>query len=367
MALTKVGLIYNGPATFFGDIFYIVYKYADVSIPPDPNYPILKIGYEEGFFNIEYLGQIASTSFDNIERVIQNLLNEYQKSIFVIADNSLIITSEGTQTNAFLPWDKKITVDLLVDDIIYAHEFTPPLGEFIVTVPTRWIDLEITGSKSAKINGVDVELPVKITVPPSKIVIEYGFEKVELDLTNFNERLYTVYLQKQDLYKSVGTKIKKVFELESGIYFYGTPLSIWVPIKDEPVIIKSRFYCDYGDMEEKSKTYYIDGEIVFAYEKDKTVYLISSSGHFFTLGNKTLNKDLGRAPLSIVLTSNYIQVTTFGLNSYKIDFTGGIYKEGNVYNMFLDLPDYSPKEIYKTKNYVVEVKDNIISIYNNKD
>jgi len=119
-------------------------------------------------------------------------------------------------------------------------------------------------------------------------------------------------------------------------------------------------------MEEKSKTYYIDGEIVFAYEKEKTVYLISSSGHFFTLGNKTLNKDFGRSPLSIVLTSNYIQVTTFGLENYKIDFSGGIYKQGNAFNVLLDLPDYSVKEVYNIQDYTIEVKDNIINIYNNK-
>ena len=359
-----MGLVYDGPASFFNDIFYLVYKYADVSIPPDPNYPTLKIKYETGYFDIEYRGQKESASFENIEQVIQNLINEYQKSIFVIAENSLIVTPDGTQTSGFLPWDKQIMVDLMVNNIIYTHEFTPPLGEFIVNIPTRWIDLEITGSKSAKVNGVELDLPIKISVPPSKIIIEYGFEKLELDLTHFNDRLYSVDLQRQDLYKSVEAKIKKAFELESGIYFYGLPLSVWIPKKGEPVVIKSRFYCDYGDMEEKSRTYYIDGEIVFAYEKEKTVYLISSSGHFFTLGNKTLNKDLGRAPLSIVLTSNYIQVTTFGLENYKIDFSGGIYKEGNVYNILLDLPDYSVKELYKTQDYTIEIKDNIINIYN---
>ena len=58
-------------------------------------------------------------------QVIHNLINEYQKSIFVIAENSLIITPEGTRTSGFLPWDKKITVDLMVGDIIFTHEFTP--------------------------------------------------------------------------------------------------------------------------------------------------------------------------------------------------------------------------------------------------
>ncbi|MFY9356650.1 MAG: hypothetical protein WAO60_01955 [Defluviitoga tunisiensis] len=361
-----MGLVYDGPASFFNDIFYLVYKYADISIPPDPNYPTLKIKYEDGYFDVEYLGQKESASFENIESVIHNLINEYQKSIFVIAENSLIITPEGTRTSGFLPWDKKITVDLMVGDIIFTHEFTPPLGEFIINIPTRWIDLEITGLNSAKVNGVDLDLPTKISVPPSKVLIEYGFEKIELDLTNYSEQIYSVDLQRQDLYKSVETKIKKVFELESGIYFYGTPISVWIPKKGEPIVTKSRFYCDYGDMEEKSKTYYIDGEIVFAYEKEKTVYLITSSGHFFTLGNKTLNKDFGRSPLSIVLTSNYIQVTTFGLENYKIDFSGGIYKQGNVFNVLLDLPDYSVKEVYNIQDYTIEVKDNIINIYNNK-
>lgn len=155
-----------------------MYKYADISIPPDPNYPTLKIKYEDGYFDVEYLGQKESASFENIESVIHNLINEYQKSIFVIAENSLIITPEGTRTSGFLPWDKKITVDLMVGDIIFTHEFTPPLGEFIINIPTRWIDLEITGLNSAKVNGVDLDLPTKISVPPpSKVLIEYGFEK----------------------------------------------------------------------------------------------------------------------------------------------------------------------------------------------
>ncbi len=75
----------------------------------------------------------------------------------------------------------------------------------------------------------------------------------------------------------------------------------------------------------------------------------------YTLGKKNINRDFERSPLSILVTDEYIQLKTFKLESYRIEFAGGIFKEGNVYNMFLDLPSYQPQQNYDFGNFNVEI------------
>lgn len=364
MSISKVGLIYEGPPDLFGEVFYTLYKYADISIPPEDDSNHMKIKYDNGLFYIDYNNRVESTTLSNFEKTIKLLIQDFPRSIFLISDNSFILTDEGTSNSIFEFWDKKVGVDLLVDDIVFRYEFYPPLGEIIFRVPSKWIELEIVGeSQLATLNNKIVEIPSKINVPPSKIVLENNIEKLEIDLTNFEEKNYKVDLQRLNLFKQVHTNIEKVFELESGTFFYGNPFSIWISETDEPTIVKSRFYCNYGNLEEKTKSFYIDGEVIFAYEKNRSVYLITSSGHFLTLGDKNLNRDFGRSPLAIIVGNDYILLETFKLERYKIDFNGGIFKEGNVYNMKLELPNYAPKKNYEIGSFKIVIEEGIINIY----
>lgn len=364
----EIGLIYNGPSNYFDEVLLNLYKYADISIPPDENSQILEIDYINDLFYIRYNNTIFTTSMENLDNTIHEILNELPRSVFVIPENSFILTDDGTKTSAFLSWNQNMSVLLDVNGFIFEHKFSPPIGEMITRVPSKWIELEITGdSREATLNNLKINTPITINVPPSKLTFTDGVKKIEIDLTNYEGEKYTLDLEKQQIYKKVGTNIDKVFEIESGVFFYGEPLSIWMPKKGEPVITKSRFYCDYGDIEEKSKTFYIDGEIVFAYEKDSTVYMLSSSGQFLTLGKKNINRDFERAPLSILVTDEYIQIKTFKLESYRIEFAGGIFKEGNVYNMFLELPSYAPQKEYDLGKFDIEITKNEVIIYSNED
>jgi len=368
LAKVEIGLVYNGPSKYFSEVLLNLYKYADISIPPGENSQIMKIDYINDLFYINYSNKTLSTSLEKLDSVFHEILNELPRSVFVIAENSHIVTDNGTKTSAFLSWDKNMNIVLDVNGFIFEHQFSPPIGEVITRVPSKWIDLEITGdSKEVTLNNLKIKTPITIQVPPSKITLTNGLKKTEIDLTNYEGEKYTLDLKKQQIYEKVETKIDKVFEIESGVFFYGDPFSVWLPKKGEPVVTKSRFYCDYGDIEEKSKTFYIDGEIVFAYEKDNTVYLISSSGQFVTLGKKNINRDFERSPLSILVTDEYIQLKTFKLESYRIEFAGGIFKEGNVYNMFLDLPSYEPQQNYDFGNFNVEIAKNEVVIYTNEN
>ncbi|POZ89791.1 hypothetical protein AD60_09315 [Petrotoga sp. SL27] len=368
LAKVEIGLVYNGPSKYFAEVLLNLYKYADISIPPSENSQIMKIDYIKDLFYINYNNKTVSTSLEKLDSVFRESLNEFPRSVFVIAESSYIVTDNGTKTSAFLSWDKNMNIVLDVNGFIFEHQFSPPIGEVITRVPSKWIDLQITGySKEATLNNLKIKTPITIEVPPSKLTLTEGLKKIEIDLTNYEGEKYTLDLKKQQIYEKVETKIDKVFEIESGVFFYGDPFSVWLPKKGKPVITKSRFYCDYGDVEEKSKTFYIDGEIVFAYEKDNTVYLLSSSGQFVTLGKKNINRDFERSPLSILVTDEYIQLKTFKLESYRIEFAGGIFKEGNVYNMFLDLPSYEPQQNYDFGNFNVEIAKNEVVIYSNEN
>jgi hypothetical protein len=365
LARTEIGLIYKGPYNYFNEVIFSLYKYADISIPPSDTSNRMEIIYNDGLFYIKYKNQNVSTLLSNMESTIKELVNEPPRSVFVIAEDSFILTDSGTKTSVFLTWDQNMEVKLDMNGFIFEHAFSPSLGEFIYRIPSRLIDLEISGTNSEIIlNDKKINIPIVLKVPPSKIFIEDGIKKIEIDLTDYDKSKYVVDLKKHDIYQRVNTKVKKVFEIESGIFFYGDPFSIWMPNGGEPFITDSRFYCDYGDIEEKSKTFFIDGEIVFAHENDKTIYLLTSSGHFVTLGKKNINRDFERAPMSIVVTDKYIQIKTFKLESYRVDFEGGIFKEGNVYNMNLDLPSYDHKDFYEFNKLSFEIKDNEVIIYN---
>jgi len=368
LAKVEIGLIYSGPSKYFDEVLLNLYKYADISIPPDENSQIMEIDYNNDLFYIKYNNKTLTTSTEKLGITIHEILDELPRSVFVIAENSFIVTDDGTKTSTFLSWNENMNVLLDVNGFIFEHQFSPPIGEMITRVPSKWIELEITGdSREATLNNVKIQTPITIEVPPSKLTLTDGVKKIEIDLTNYEGEKYALDLEKQQIYKKVETNIDKVFEIESGVFFYGEPLSIWLPKKGEPVITKSRFYCDYGDIEEKSKTFYIDGEIVFAYEKDNTVYLLSSSGQFVTLGKKNINRDFERAPLSILVTEEYIQIKTFKLESYRIEFAGGIFKEGNVYNMFLELPSYQPQKDYDFGKFNVEITKNEVIIYSTEN
>lgn len=308
-------------------------------------------------FYITYKGKEASCKLNELNNTFSKLLNKSLKSLIIIPDGSYIIKNDATSTVSFELWNKKMKLPLLVNDIKYDYFLSPPLGERIVHVPDRWITLKVLGiTDTIKLNGKALKAPLNLSIPPSVINIEYGMINQKIDLSDYSSNTYILNLQKQNLYKSINSKISNVFKLNSGIFLYGTPYSLWIS-NDEVKLTKDKFYCNFGELKN------ITGSIIFAYEKNNTVYIMSSSGKFFTLGTKNISKDFGRSPLSIKVYKNYIEIKTFKLETYRVNFEGGMYKEGNVYNMFLDLPNTKPKKNYETTNYILEINDNNVFIY----
>ncbi|WP_190615717.1 hypothetical protein [Tepiditoga spiralis] len=338
-------------------MLYTLYGYYDVSIPPITNEDKIEVSYKNNLFYINYKGNEVSCKLNELNDTFSKLLNRSLKSLIIIPDRSYITKNDATSTVSFELWNKKMKIPLLVNNIKYDYFLYPPLGKRLVHVPDRWINLKILGIKDTiKLNGKKLIAPLNLNIPPSIINIEYGMVNQKIDLTDYSSNTYVLNLQKQNLYKSINTKILNVFNLNSGIFLYGIPNSLWIS-NGEVKLTEDKFYCNYGELKN------ISGNVIFAYEKDNTVYIISSSGKFFTLGTKNISKDFGRSPLSIKVYKNYIEIKTFKLETYRVNFDGGIYKEGNVYNLFLDIPDTKPKKSYETNKYIVEINDNKVFIY----
>jgi hypothetical protein len=103
--------------------------------------------------------------------------------------------------------------------------------------------------------------------------------------------------------------------------------------------------------------------VAYVYEYDNTVYIISSAGELVSMGTKELYKDFGRSPMNITVGDTYLELNTFKMEKYTINFQGGIYKNGNVYSIFYDMPKYEPKKQYSSDKYILEIKENIVNIY----
>jgi hypothetical protein len=363
-SVEKVGLVYNGPSDDFDFIFNKVYKYADITIPPSGEEETLEIEYNKGFYNLSYKNKTIKTDLENMDLNLKEILNSNARSIFIIADNINILTDDSTKTSSFFRWDNEIKLDLEKNGIKYKYVFNPPFGKRIFHIPSNLIEVEIIGQQdSVFINGTEIDIPNKISMPQNKFEIYDGIENFTYDLTDYSSPTYTINLLKQNLYEKIETVIYKAYEIKSGVFLYGDPQSIWLPNEGDPVITESRFYSNYGDVEKINSRYSFKGVVAYVYEYDNTVYIISSAGELISMGTKELYKDFGRSPMNIVIEDTSLELSTFKMEKYTVNFQGGIYKSGNVYSIFYEMPEYNPKKQYDSEKYLLEIKENIVNIY----
>jgi hypothetical protein len=295
---------------------------------------------------------------------LKEILNSNARSIFIIADNINILTDDSTKTSSFFRWDNEIKLDLEKNGIKYKYVFNPPFGKRIFHIPSNLIEVEIIGQQdSVFINGTEIDIPNKISMPQNKFEIYDGIENFTYDLTDYSSPTYTINLLKQNLYEKIETVIYKAYEIKSGVFLYGDPQSIWLPNEGDPVITESRFYSNYGDVEKINSRYSFKGVVAYVYEYDNTVYIISSAGELISMGTKELYKDFGRSPMNIVIEDTSLELSTFKMEKYTVNFQGGIYKSGNVYSIFYEMPEYNPKKQYDSEKYLLEIKENIVNIY----
>lgn len=363
-SVEKVGLVYNGPIDDFDFIFNKVYKYADITVPPSGEYETLEINYNKGLYELKYKNKTIKTDLENMDLNLKEILNSNARSIFIIADNINILTDDSTKTSSFFRWDNEIKLDLEKDGINYEYTFNPPIGKRIFHIPTNFIEVEILGEQdSIFLNGSKIDIPKKLLMPPNKFEIYDGIETFTYDLTSYSSPTYSLNLMGQNLYEKIDTVIYKAYEIKSGVFLYGSPKSIWVPKNGDPVITESIFYSNYGDIKSINERYSFKGVVAFVYEYDDTIYLISSAGEMVSMGMKEIYKDFGRAPMSILINDTYIELSTFKMEKYTINFQGGIYKSGSVYSIFYNMPKYEPEKQYYSESYIVEIKENIVNIY----
>ncbi len=364
LSVEKIGLIYNGPIESYYDIFSAVYKFADITIPPSGENETLEINFKRGNYELKYGNKQIQSTVEDLESNLKELLNTTSRSIFIISDNSNIITKDSSRTSAFFIWDSEIDINLEKEGIIYNYSFNPPFGKRIVHVPVRFIDVKIDGEQEfIFLNDKKIDLPSEILVPPTNFEIYDGVETFNYDLTGFASNTFNINLQKQNIFEKVQTEIYNAYNIRSGVFLYGEPFSIWVPNEGDPVVTRSRFYSNYGDIEKINDRYSFKGVVAYVVEYNKTVYLISSAGELISMGAKELYKDFGRAPMNVRVGDVSIQLDTFKMEQYTINFEGGIFKSGNVYSLFYDMPSYLPDKDYENNNYLIEIKENIVNIY----
>ncbi|MGM0640264.1 MAG: hypothetical protein ACQESN_02425 [Thermotogota bacterium] len=364
LSVEKIGFVYNGPIENYLDIFSVVYKYADITIPPSGENETLEVNYKRGNYELKYKNNTIQTSIVDLDSALKKLLNTNSRSIFVISDNSNVITEDSTRTSAFFSWNSEINIKLEKDGIVYSYTFNPPFGKRIVHIPSNFIDVNIKGEQEfVFLNDEKIKLPSEMSIPPTKFEIYDGVETYRYDLTSYASSSFNINLQKQNIFNKVETKLYKAYEIKSGVFLYGEPFSIWFPNEGDPVVTKSRFFSNYGDIEKINDRYSFKGSVAYVIEYNKTVYLISSAGELVSMGSKELYKDFGRSPMNVNIDDTSIQLNTFKMEQYTINFEGGIFKSGNVYSLFYNMPSYVPEEDYENNNYFLEIKDNIVNIY----
>lgn len=363
-SVEKIGFVYDGPTEYFYDVFSKVYKYADIITPPTGKEETFEVRYKNNNYEIIYKNKKIITDLNEMEKNIKKMLNTASRSVFVISDNSNIITDNSTRTSAFFNWDPQLKIKLQKDGITYDYYFNPPMGERIIHIPEKYIEVNINGEQeSVFLNNQNINLPAKLNIPQTKFTLFDGIEKYDYDLTNYASDTYIIDLQKQNIFKKIQTKISNAYEIKSGVFLRGNPLSIWFPKEGDPVITDSKFYSNYGDINKINERYSFKGTIAFIYEYNKTVYIISSAGELISMGAKEIFKDFGRSPMNVSIKDNSLEINTFKMEKYIVNFDGGVYKDGNVYSIFNNMPVYKYEKNYESKKYLLEVKDNIVNIY----
>ncbi|MCP5465564.1 MAG: hypothetical protein H7A31_02580 [Thermotogae bacterium] len=361
----KIGLIYRGDYSGFSGIYYEIYKYFDI-IPPDLENKIIEVNYN-GSYTINYMGYTYYASENNISEKIKEIFqNVNSRSILVIPEGFSVVTDYGTNTSKFMTFESTLSVKLSDGGITYNYDFTPSLGESIIRIPYNTIKLFIDGEGSVKINGISLSIPATITVPPSVINISDGINSKDYDLRKYSEKEYIINPDRVKEIKTLKTEIYGVFELESGTFFRGSPLSVWISKKDGNIrIADSYFMSDYGDADELISRLALNGVPVYAYEKNRTIYVITSSGELFTIGEKNIKKDFGRMILGVTVSESSMLISTFKLEIYRLNFDTGLYKEGNLSSVNYTIPDISPENKYYINKYYVEINSDkkIFSVY----
>ncbi|WP_129407915.1 hypothetical protein [Marinitoga lauensis] len=105
----------------FTDIFYSIYKYADIETPPSTNSKRLEITIQASRVIIDFEKKEYTDSLNNLKYLLSNIFkNYYQRRIYLIANNCQILDESGTIVNsAFFDWSENLKVKILKDNLIF--------------------------------------------------------------------------------------------------------------------------------------------------------------------------------------------------------------------------------------------------------
>ncbi|KAF2955057.1 hypothetical protein [Marinitoga sp. 38H-ov] len=316
----------------FSNIFYSLYSFVDVETPPSTTSKRLEISIEGTRIIIDFENQKYIDNINNYNVLIKSIFKDYfQRKIFVIANDCLIKDNDSYVLSTFVNWDKNLEFIVKKNNSIFKFKKELPIGENVIKVPNKWIKVKFIGyTGEATLNGQKIIINSEMEFPNEEFKLETPYENVYFNLSNINYP-YEIKLLSEIILKEIKfEKIINIFELESGIEILGKNKSVWISKDKEEILSYDNaiFVSPYGLLE-KNKNIQFNGIPVFAYEKNKTIYLISSYGEVISLGTRNIYRDLERSPASINVENEFIKITTFGGKKYIIDLkNGGLFYDG---------------------------------------
>jgi hypothetical protein len=328
----KIGLVYNGPSTFFSNIYYSIYKYADIETPPSTNSKRLEISINSTNIIINFENQKYVEEISNYNYLIDNIFKDYfQRRVYVIANDCLIKNENEFVSSIFYDWSENSEFIIKKDNTLFKIKSELPIGENIIKIPSKWIKINFVGyTGEATLNGQKIIIKNEMEFPSTEFFLETPFENISFDLSNVYNN-YKIKLLSEIILKEIKfEKIIAVFDLENGIEIIGKNKSVWISKNTDEILSYDNaiFVSPYGILE-KNKNIQFHGIPVFAYEKNKTIYLISSYGEIISLGTRSIYRDLERSPASINIEKDLINIISFGGKKYTIDLkNGGLYYNG---------------------------------------
>ncbi|KLO25168.1 hypothetical protein X274_00710 [Marinitoga sp. 1155] len=350
----------------FSNIFYEVYKYADIETPPSTSSKKFEITVQASNIIIEYNNKQYNGYLDEYKKIIKEIFkNEFIRRIYLIANDCQIFDETGNiVSSAFFNWSEQFKVKILKDNFEIEVPIRLSIGNTFQKVPERWIKVNFIGyTGDATLNGKHIEINNRISLPPNIYTLETPYETLKFNLENiYNE--YTVYLTSETITKKIEfEKIVGIFDLKSGVEITGKNKSVWISKSDDNIIVKenSLFVSPYGILE-KNKGIQFHGMPIYAYEDNYTIYIITSYGEILTMGLRNIIKDMGRSPASITNENNKLFVSTFGGKRYIIDLkTGGLYNDNQNLEIKNTIKIYTEKTIY-LKNKSIIIQNNKIKV-----